>query len=119
MSEDKAKRVALVVGNANYTHAGSLKNPANDTAAMAERLNGLGFEVIGGSTNGTDLSYGAFAERLRDFGRALREADVALLFFAGHGLQVNGPKLPRAGRRRRRWSSRPMSGQNCSNSKRS
>jgi hypothetical protein len=92
MSDEKGKRVALVIGNASYTHAVTLKNPTNDATAMADTLQRFGFEVIGGSINGTDLPYGAFRERLRDFGRALRDrnADVALLFFAGHGMQVNG-----------------------------
>lgn len=85
------RRVALVLGNGKYHHAGTLKNPASDAICVAEVLIALGFEVIGGRQNGLDLGYGEFAARIRDFERRLRdEVDVALLFYAGHGMQVDG-----------------------------
>jgi formylglycine-generating enzyme required for sulfatase activity len=85
------RRVALVIGNGAYRHTTRLPNPANDARALADKLSSLGFEVVGGATEGIDLDYGAMAARIRDFGRRLRDgADTALLFFAGHGIQVHG-----------------------------
>jgi uncharacterized caspase-like protein len=78
------KRVALVVGNAEYTYAGRLANPANDASDMAAALKGLGIEVI----LGLDLDRRGFDAKLRQFSRALADADVAILYYAGHGLQV-------------------------------
>jgi hypothetical protein len=80
------KRVALVVGNSAYVHANALPNPANDAADMARALAEVGFEVI----LGLDLSKQAFDGKVRDFARALEKADVALFFYAGHGLQASG-----------------------------
>ena len=79
-------RVALVVGNSAYEFAPKLANPSNDANDMTERLKALGFEVIGG----TDLDRRSLVEALIKFGRAAEKADVALFFYAGHGLQVNG-----------------------------
>ncbi len=80
------KRVALVVGNSAYVHANALPNPANDAADMAKALAEVGFDVI----LGLDLSKQAFDGKVRDFARALEKADVALFFYAGHGLQASG-----------------------------
>lgn len=80
------RRIALVVGNAAYTNAGVLANPANDAGDMANALRQLGFEVIAGA----DLDKRSFDSKLREFSRALPKADVALLFYAGHGLQISG-----------------------------
>jgi len=82
-----------VIGNATYSHAPPLSNPSNDARDVATKLSGLGFEVVGGEHDGIDLAYGDMAARLRDFGRRLREGsdvETALMFFAGHGLQVDG-----------------------------
>ena len=81
-----AKRVALVIGNAAYVHAGALTNPVNDAADMAKALTGAGFDVI----LGLDLDRRAFDEKLRAFSRSLDDAETAVLFYAGHGLQVAG-----------------------------
>jgi len=80
------RRVALVVGNSAYEHTTPLRNPKNDAEAMTARLEKLGFEVFGG----TDLDRRKLVESLIRFGRAAEQADVALFFYAGHGLQVNG-----------------------------
>jgi hypothetical protein len=80
------KRVALVVGNSAYVQAGALPNPMNDASDMAEALKKVGFEVI----LGLDLTKSAFDGKVRDFARALEQADVAVFFYAGHGLQVGG-----------------------------
>jgi len=81
-----AKRVALVIGNAAYVQAGALTNPVNDAADMAKALTQFGFDV----TLGLDLDRRAFDEKLRAFARSLDDADTAVLFYAGHGLQVAG-----------------------------
>jgi uncharacterized caspase-like protein len=79
------RRVALVIGNAQYEHATTLRNPLNDANDIAAVLRTLGFEVV----VGTDLDQRAFANQIDQFGRMLDGADVGLFFYAGHGLQVN------------------------------
>jgi len=78
------RRVALVVGNGAYRHATALANPGNDADGVARTLADLGFRV----TLLRDLGVSAFREALLDFADAARGADVALFFFAGHGLQM-------------------------------
>jgi uncharacterized caspase-like protein len=80
------KRVALVVGNSAYVQAAPLPNPVNDAGDMAKALTEVGFEVI----LGLDLAKPAFDAKVREFARALEKADVALFFYAGHGLQASG-----------------------------
>ena len=80
------KRVALVVGNSAYVHATALANPVNDANDMTSALESAGFEVIAG----LDLDKRAFDARVREFSRALVDAETGLLFYAGHGLQVSG-----------------------------
>ena len=82
----QGKRVALVVGNSEYTNTPRLENPKNDAADVAGVLNSLGFEVI----EGRDLDKGAMDRKLRDFSHALHDAHTGLFFYAGHGLQANG-----------------------------
>ena len=81
-----AKRVALVIGNAAYSQAPALTNPVNDAADMAKALTEAGFDVI----LGLDLDRRAFDDKLRAFARSVDGADTAVLFYAGHGLQVAG-----------------------------
>lgn len=80
------KRVALIVGNSAYAHAGPLANPVNDAADMAAALKEVGIEVL----LGLDLDKRAFDLKVRDFARALTSADIGIFFYAGHGLQVGG-----------------------------
>lgn len=80
------KRVALVIGNSAYQHATALANPANDAGDMSAALKELGFEVI----LGLDLDKRAFDARVRDFSRALPDAETGVFYYAGHGLQVVG-----------------------------
>jgi hypothetical protein len=80
------RRVALVVGNSAYVSSPELANPVNDASDIAAALKAVGFEVI----LGTDLGKPAFDGKVRDFVRILDKADVALFFYAGHGLQVSG-----------------------------
>ena len=80
------KRLALVIGNSAYKNAPTLKNPSNDAADIAAALERLGFDVI----RGLDLDYQGMRTSVRRFSEKLPNADVALLFYAGHGLQVAG-----------------------------
>ena len=81
-----AKRVALVIGNGAYQQAGALTNPVNDAGDMAKALTAAGFDVV----LGLDLDRRAFDGKLREFARLVDGADTAVLFYAGHGLQVAG-----------------------------
>src|ERR1044072_2535752 len=77
------RRVALVIGNSQYQHAATLRNPRNDATEMAGTLRKLGFDV----DVVLDLDQQSFARTIDMFARKLDGADVALFFFAGHGLQ--------------------------------
>ena len=80
------KRVALIIGNSAYVNSPALPNPVNDAGDIAKALAEVGFEVL----LGLDLTKPAFDGKVRDFARALEGADVALFFYAGHGLQAAG-----------------------------
>jgi uncharacterized caspase-like protein len=76
------KRVALIIGNGNYLNTGSLSTPVNDAVDLAAALNKFGFAVTR-VTNGT----GADMRRvIDDFTVTAKRADVALFFYAGHGI---------------------------------
>jgi hypothetical protein len=83
------KRVALVIGNSAYQNVPRLDNPRNDAALMAETLGGLGFTLIGGRAQ-LDLDKSAMDTAVQNFGRQVQGADVALFYYAGHGVQVSG-----------------------------
>jgi hypothetical protein len=83
------KRIALVVGNSAYQNVSQLDNPRNDAALMAETLRGLGFTLIGGRAQ-LDLDKAAMDGAVQNFGRQVQGADVALFYYAGHGVQVAG-----------------------------
>jgi uncharacterized caspase-like protein len=80
------KRVAFVVGNGAYKNVAQLPNPAIDAKAMAKVLRNVGFDVV----EGTNLTRDAMTERLLEFGKKAQGADVALFFYAGHGIAING-----------------------------
>ncbi|MCB1972118.1 MAG: caspase family protein, partial [Geminicoccaceae bacterium] len=80
------QRVALVMGNGAYSHAGKLPNPPNDARSVARSLRAIGFTVF----SGIDLDLDSMRGLSRDFARSLDGADTGLIFYAGHGLQVNG-----------------------------
>lgn len=80
------KRVALVLGNSSYQHTATLLNPKHDAHDMAGALKRLGFEVV----EGIDLDKRSMERTIRLFGTRLSGADVALFFYAGHGVQVAG-----------------------------
>jgi len=82
-------RIALVIGNSAYKTVTALPNPANDAKAMTELLRSAGFDVVSES----DLTQSGMRRALRDFAAkvAIKGADaVALVYFAGHGLQIEG-----------------------------
>jgi uncharacterized caspase-like protein len=80
------RRVAFVVGNGAYRHTTTLPNPPIDAKAMAALLRNVGFDVI----EGVDLDRAGMTARLSEFAIQTQGADVALLFYAGHGIAVNG-----------------------------
>ena len=79
-------RVALVVGNSTYAHIGRLPNPDNDARDMSAALQRLGFEV----TTELDADRVELTEALRAFTRRSAGADVSLVFYAGHGIEMDG-----------------------------
>ncbi|MBL4787246.1 MAG: caspase family protein [Cohaesibacteraceae bacterium] len=81
-----ANRVALVIGNSSYTQVAPLRNPKNDARALAAKLEDLDFQVV----SGIDLDRRGFIKKIREFSKISAGADVALFFYAGHGLQVSG-----------------------------
>jgi formylglycine-generating enzyme required for sulfatase activity len=83
------KRIALVIGNSAYQKVSPLDNPRNDAELMAETLRSVGFTLIGGGAQ-VDLDKAAFDNVLQKFGNQLVGADVALFYYAGHGVQVRG-----------------------------
>ena len=78
-------RVALVIGNSNYKNS-PLKNPVNDARDMAAKLRGLGFTVI----ERNNLVVKQIGSTLREFRSKLTPGSVALVYYAGHGLQIKG-----------------------------
>jgi uncharacterized caspase-like protein len=81
------RRVALVIGNSAYKHVGRLPNPVNDAAAIATLLRVSGFDVI---ETKRDLGINEMRRTIRDFSDHTRNADIAVVFFAGHGIEVDG-----------------------------
>lgn len=80
------KRVALVLGNSQYENTSALANPKNDADAISKKLENLGFTVI----KGLDLGKSGMELAIRNFVKELTGADVALFFYAGHAMQVDG-----------------------------
>src|SRR5689334_24082404 len=80
------RRVAFVVGNGAYKNVAQLPNPPIDAKAIAGALRNVGFEVVEGS----NLTRDKMTERLLDFGKKAQGADVALFFYAGHGIAISG-----------------------------
>ena len=80
-----AERVALVVGNADYAHAPALANPPNDATDVGAALGRLGFAV----TRLENAGYATLRRGLREFARAASASEVAVVFYAGHGIEVD------------------------------
>jgi uncharacterized caspase-like protein len=94
------RRVAFVVGNGTYKNVAPLPNPPIDAKAIAGVLRNVGFEVV----EGTNLTRDKMTEKLLDFGKKAQGADVALFFYAGHGIAIGGTNylLPTSNRK---WTS--------------
>ena len=85
-SAQAERRVAFVVGNGAYKNVAQLPNPPVDAKAMASALRNVGFDVV----EGTNLTRDKMTERLLDFGKKAQGADVAVFFYAGHGIAISG-----------------------------
>ncbi|MCO5130272.1 MAG: caspase family protein [Xanthobacteraceae bacterium] len=86
VSASAEERIALVIGNSDYRNVGKLPNPVNDAADIAGSLKRLGFNV----THLSNVDYDGFRHALIDFGNAARTADKAVIFYAGHGVEIDG-----------------------------
>jgi hypothetical protein len=85
--DGSARRIALVVGNSAYQHLGTLANPRNDATAMATALQDLAFDEV---ITAIDLGHKDLLSRLQEFYAKLDGDAIALLYYAGHGVQVWG-----------------------------
>jgi uncharacterized caspase-like protein len=83
------KRIALVVGNSAYQNITRLENPRSDATLMADTLSSLGFTLVGERAQ-IDLDKTSLDNAVQNFGRQIQGADVALFYYAGHGVQVSG-----------------------------
>jgi uncharacterized caspase-like protein len=81
------KRVALVIANSAYQHAPSLTNPVNDGSVMAKTLKDAGFDIVDSRHDLTALDT---RRVLREFADVTRDADIAVVYYAGHGIEVEG-----------------------------
>jgi uncharacterized protein (TIGR02145 family) len=80
------KRLALVIGNSNYIHGGTLANPENDADSIGKKLINLGFNVL----LHKNLDQKSMQRIIDDFGTMLKHYNVGLFFYAGHGIQAKG-----------------------------
>jgi tetratricopeptide (TPR) repeat protein len=81
------RRVALVIGNSAYQNAPALRNPVSDAKALADALRGLGFTEV---RELYDANLSALGVALKDFGDLAASADWAVIYYAGHGIEVGG-----------------------------
>jgi uncharacterized caspase-like protein len=81
------KRIALVIANSAYQNVAPLANPVNDGAAVAATLKAAGFDLV---ESRHDLSALEVRRALRDFADRAHDADVAVVYYAGHGMEVDG-----------------------------
>ena len=86
MPAAQAARLALVIGNGRYQHASPLANPVNDARDVAAKLRLMGYDVV----EGYDLGKRAMEEKIGRFASRLDGAEAGVLYFAGHGIAVNG-----------------------------
>lgn len=85
-AEFPEKRIALLIGNSNYTNISSLRNPMYDAEALAESLGKLGFDVC----EAYDCDYNDMISALNTFAAKAANYDVAMFYYSGHGLQEDG-----------------------------
>ena len=77
---------ALVIGNGAYPGSGRLDNPVNDANAISQKLRSMGFTV----TTVTDANRQRLVQSMAQFRRTAASADISLLYYAGHGVQIFG-----------------------------
>ncbi len=82
-----AKRVALVVGNSNYKNVARLPNPEKDSASIAKLFREAGFDTVIEANNVGNLD---FKRAIRKFEDAAQDSAIAVVYYAGHGIEVNG-----------------------------
>lgn len=82
-----ARKVALIIGNSDYGQATSLANPANDAALVADAARSAGFDEV---IVARDLNLASFTTTLRDFRDKADGAEVAMIYYAGHGIEGEG-----------------------------
>ncbi|MEM6823653.1 MAG: caspase family protein [Pseudomonadota bacterium] len=80
-----SERLALVIGNSAYEHVSSLRNPVNDANDISAALTLAGFEV----ETQLDLGHSELLRALQSFGKRSRGADMAIIYYAGHGIEVS------------------------------
>jgi len=101
-----------VIGNSSYRNVAKLSNPANDAAAVAAMFKSAGFDTVESKLN---LTVSELRKALRDFGNASRDADIAVVYYAGHGIELDGTnylirsmlrsrRTPMSSTRRCRWT---------------
>src|SRR5664279_4575625 len=81
------KRVALVIGNSAYKSVPALANPKNDAALVAATFKSAGFESVDFRP---DITKDQMRKALRDFADQARDSDIAIVYYAGHGIEVDG-----------------------------
>jgi uncharacterized caspase-like protein len=81
------KRVALVIGNGAYQKVGKLPNPTNDAKAISGMLQSAGFDAVELHEN---LGIREMREAINDFADVARDADTAVVYYSGHGMEVDG-----------------------------
>jgi uncharacterized caspase-like protein len=81
------KRVALVIGNSAYQNVNRLPNPAKDAASIGDMLKKAGFNVVNAKQ---DVTNSDMRKMVRDFSDQARDADVAVVYYAGHGIEIDG-----------------------------
>ncbi|WP_183233178.1 caspase family protein [Bradyrhizobium sp. CIR3A] len=81
------KRVALVIGNSAYKNTLRLTNPVNDAALIGDMFKKAGFDAVDVKT---DLNASEMRRTLRDFAGRVRDADMAVIYYAGHGIELDG-----------------------------
>jgi hypothetical protein len=86
-SPANGRRIALIIGNSAYAHAGSLRNPANDAKAIAGAMRRIGFSEV---FEHYDLGLTQMTAALKNFGDRAANADWAVIYFAGHGVEMGG-----------------------------
>src|SRR6516165_3702547 len=86
-SASAERRVALVIGNSAYQNVPKLPNPVNDARAVAALLRNAGFDVV---ESRSDLGIANIRRAMRDFTNIARDADIGVVYYAGHGIEVDG-----------------------------